>query len=132
MPAHATEKRPIGALGRMGVISAMHVALILVLANSFGLMPKLQKPDAIEGTVIDEPPPDEAPPPIDHYVPPDPNIYVPAPEGPPAEADDGGGISAVVLPPGGIVVPPPYVPAPIPETGVRTDPRRPLTQPRYP
>ena len=40
MAAVAVEKRSLGALGRMGIVAGMHVAVVLLVANSLGLVSK--------------------------------------------------------------------------------------------
>jgi len=127
------EKHPLGALGRIGVVAGMHIALLLVLARSFNLMPAV-KFDGGQMVPIDEPAqtdPDPPPPvpvveypnrdvtlvqpdvPIDIVTEPDQTI---APPTGPESVGDGTGGSAVVVP---TIV------------NVQTDPRHPLTQPPY-
>jgi periplasmic protein TonB len=133
MSAQAAEKRPLGALGRMGVVAAMHVAVVLVLANSFGLIPKFKGPERMEAVRIDESPPVDPTPSEIPYVPADPQIYLPMPDVPLAEPDDTGTITATQLPPDEIPIGAGrVVPEPIPVSSARVDPRHPLTQPRYP
>ncbi len=36
MSTHTAERRPLGALGRMGVVAALHVGLLYMIANSLG------------------------------------------------------------------------------------------------
>jgi len=130
----AVETRPLGALGRMGVVVAFHVALVFVLANSFGLIPKSKPPEMV-GVVIDETPPIEQPPPVNFPVETSQaEAYVPAPDDPQIDRDtDGGAITAKLVPVGEIPIGPgPVLPDPVPQTGVRSDPRHPLTQPPYP
>jgi|SRR5215831_15736420 len=129
----AVEKRSLGALGRIGVVAGMHVALVMVLASSFGLIPKLTHPDDIDVIKIDDPLPVTQPPPIVPFVPTTQDIFVSAPDDPNIERDDRIQIEAKVIPPGGGEIGPGRaLPEPVPETGVRADSRHPLTQPRYP
>jgi periplasmic protein TonB len=132
MSAHTAERRPLGALGRMGVVAAMHVGVLYLIADSMGIVPSIL-PAKTEITIIDEaPPPDEVLPPpqpvdftrADTVVLPDPPldlVYEPADviTGPPPDVVesrvDGG--SAVVQP---FIV------------GVSQDSRYPLSQPPYP
>ena len=66
MTAHTAERRPLGALGRMGVVAAMHVGLLYLIANSLGIVPSILE-NKTEATFIDE-----APPPDDLLPPPEP------------------------------------------------------------
>jgi periplasmic protein TonB len=61
--AIAVEKRPLGALGRMGMVAALHVAALYVIARSAGLVSVEVKAPPIEATVIKTPQRDEPPPP---------------------------------------------------------------------
>jgi len=133
MSTQTAERRPLGALGRMGVVAAMHVGLLYLIANSLGLVPSVT-PTKTVATFIDEAPPeDNVVPERDPYVPPHQDtVFVPDPTvaplqfeqdvitGPPPEIierTEGTGGSAVVQP---VVV------------GVSTDSRYPLSQPPYP
>ena len=127
------EKHPLAALGRMVFVVGMHAALLLVLARSFGMMPR-EVFEGSKGVVIEEQPEPELPPPLPppnvEYQQPD--FVIPTPSVPiDVESDpeqtiaspqntgsvgEGTGGSAVVIP---IVV------------NVQTDPRHPLTQPPY-
>ena len=129
----AVATRPLGALGRMGVVVAFHLALVFLLANSFGLIPKAKPPDMV-GVVIDEATPIDQPPPSNFPVTSQNQVYVPAPDDPQIDRDvDTGALTARLVPPDQIPIGPgPIVPEPIAETGVRSDPRHPLTQPPYP
>ncbi len=130
----AVETRPLGALGRMGVVAAFHVAVILVLANSFGLLPKAEVPPDVQLVPVDDAPPiDEPLPPID-----DSNlrlettVFVPAPENPAVDNSTEGAITAELRPADEIPIDRGSA-VPVPEIiGPRVDSRRPLSQPRYP
>jgi protein TonB len=133
MVARTAEGR-FGALGRMGLVAAIHVAALFVIARSLGIVPPVfeEAPPDIETALIDRPlapalPPPAANPPLVR-----PEIYVPVPEVPPIETD----------------TPPPFVveqrpPEAIPEdtgsgvpqpviTPAALDSRYPLSQPDYP
>lgn len=59
MSTHTAERRPLGALGRMGVVAALHVGLLYMIANSLGMVPAILDNKTV-ATIIDEsPPPDE-------------------------------------------------------------------------
>jgi len=62
MVARTAEKRPLGALGRMSVVAALHVGAALLIANSLGLVPgpTETKTDLViidDPVVRDDPPP---------------------------------------------------------------------------
>jgi periplasmic protein TonB len=134
MAAQTTVRRPFGAMGRMGVVAGMHLALVFVIANSFGLIPKSKLPPDIIGTVFNDPQPIDPPPPTTNPVIPDnTQVYVPIPDDPSFEHESTETITATRVDPREIPIETPRaVPDPIPMTGVRLDPRHPLTQPRYP
>ena len=126
------EKHPLAALGRMGFVVAMHVALLVVLARSFNLVP----PKFFEGSQVvdvEQPaPPDETPPPVDPDVRYEQNVTLVPQEvqiteesdpeqtitQPPPDQTGGGRTGSAVVTPEVI--------------NVRADPRHPLTQPAYP
>jgi periplasmic protein TonB len=133
MSTHTAERRPLGALGRMGVVAALHVGALYLIASSLGLVPA-PITTITEGKIIDEVRhDDEVIPERDPYTPPHQDtVFVPEPEttplvyeqdvitGPPPEIVDrqeqtGG--SAVVQ---SLIV------------GVQVDSRHPLSQPPYP
>ena len=132
MTTHTAERRPLGALGRMGVVAAMHVGLLYLIANSLGIVPSILE-NKTEATIIDEAPVDDVIPEPQPYMPPRQNTVVLPDQpqdldfeqqdviiGPPPEIVDrqeqtGG--SAVVQP---LIV------------GVSEDSRHPLSQPPYP
>ena len=131
MVTRTAERRPYGALGRMGVVAALHVCVLFVIARSMGIGARPAEVPPVVGTVIDEPLPPEDPVPV-----PQPNLgptdLVPIPEP---------NLPPVVIEPDVITELPPDVigPPPTGETfqgpvmvGVRPDARYPLTQPVYP
>jgi protein TonB len=133
MVSRTAERRPLGALGRMGIVAAMHVAVLFVIARSVGIGSKPAEPPPFVGTVINEPQPIEEPPPtidekrfleretlVTPFDPPpplafeqDPPITLQPEEGP-------------VIPRTGEVVDGPVL------VDVRPDSRYPLTRPTYP
>jgi protein TonB len=127
-------RRPVGALGRMGVVAGLHVAVVYLVATGLGIVPKLEMPTIIEGGVIlEKTAPVDPPPPIG---PPEPSrnlvVQFEPPVAPPMDPpDDSGAI-------GGEFVPDPVPLPPVDRTpqsvlqGVRPDSRYPLTRPNYP
>jgi periplasmic protein TonB len=133
METRVLERRPMGALGRMGVVAGLHVAVLYLVATGLGIAPKLQMPDPIIGQIIEEQPiVDEFPTPIPEPSSQRIHVTVPEPVAPPAEQTDSSdsiGAEIVTNPepvPSIDLVPPPVL------TGVRPDARYPLTQPAYP
>lgn len=134
MSVHNAHTRPLGALGRMSLVAAIHVGVLFVVARSFGIIPPLT-PEPMVGVIIpsDPLPPDDPqplPPPrmTDMPIPP-----VPLPEYFPDIETAETPITVQALPPdeipmgaGSAVVEGP------PETAVRLDARHPLSQPPYP
>ncbi len=132
MPARTIESRPLGAMGRIGVVAAMHAAFLFVIARS---LVHTGAPDAepLIGTVINEPTPiiDVPIEPTVTIVPQE-QITVPRPIEPYFDASDPTpAIQAAIAAPdesvsaGSATVQPAIVP-------VREDERRPLTAPAYP
>jgi periplasmic protein TonB len=130
MSAQTAERHPLGALGRMGIVVAMHAALIVVVARGLGVSTAIET-TPMEATVIDEPiqpadPPPRPPEPIIDQA----RVVIVEPlyeiSDPP---DIGPGITT--QPPRDIpertIVAPPANSFP-----VRLDARHPLTQPEYP
>src|SRR5690242_4985533 len=65
MAAVAAERRPLGALGRMGMVAGLHVAVLFVIARSLGIgVAKVELPPPLQTTIIDQPRPPEDPPPM--------------------------------------------------------------------
>lgn len=134
MSVHSAHTRPLGALGRMGLVAAIHVGVLFVVAGSFGIIPPLT-PERMVGTII----PSEPKPPDDPQPMPQPRMtdspvpFVPQPDIdlefeviqtpitvqtlPPDEIPLGSGSAQVEGPAG---------------TAVRLDSRHPLSQPPYP
>src|SRR3954470_8836091 len=82
MAAGNVERRSMGALGRMGVVAGMHVAVFFLIARSLGIVPPLLPPDDIKVVPIDATaPPDEAPAQVAPTIV-NPPIHVPPPDDP--------------------------------------------------
>ena len=133
MAAVAAQRRPLGALGRMSLVAAIHVAVLFAIARSLGIGAPLETPEPLITDIYKETrPPEDIPPP------PEPNLrasqdtqVLPPPD-----------LRTVVfeqdviteLPPepdftertdtGTAVVQPEII-------AVRQDPRRPLSKPQY-
>ncbi|MEO8062656.1 MAG: energy transducer TonB [Pseudomonadota bacterium] len=133
MATRTAERRPLGAFGRMGVVAAIHAALLVSIMHGFKLMPPLVIP-LMNGEIIDDrqPPPPDRPP--EKFVPEQASsVTLPLPELPPLPADDPAETIAATLVPidkiperTGTAVVEPQI------SGARLDPRRPLSQPDYP
>jgi protein TonB len=134
MAAQTVGTRPLGALGRMSIVIAMHVGLVFLLAGGL-VMRKAEEPPNIQSTFIDEPqPPIDVPPVTQPTELERPDVYVPQPlfdplEDPPLVEST---IIAQALPPDGVEVGPGSA-VPVPTlVNVRQDARHPLSQPPYP
>jgi protein TonB len=133
MVTRTAERRPYGALGRMGMVAALHVCVLFVIARSMGIGTKAPEEKPLEGTFIDDPIPLDHPPP-----PPDvttairrESIVVPIDPPPPLAYED----ETITGPPPTEDPHPPRtgetVQGPV-LVGVRPDTRYPLSQPSYP
>jgi periplasmic protein TonB len=133
MVTRTAERRPLGALGRISLVAALHAGLLLVIANSLGLVPPLAPP-VTEATVINEERVDEEPipQPEPDLTPRRDTVFVPDLEVPPLVFEQDVIIgpppeyTEVAPPPGGTAVTEALV------VGVRQDSRYPLSQPPYP
>ena len=132
MNARIEVRRSWGALGRMGIVAGMHVAIVFVVAGAL-VVHKNITPEVMQGVVIDEPRVVDIPPPVAPPEIPRPDIYIPAPVSPPVDdtPPPGDAIVAQTVPqvvddPRGSADPVPVMHA------ARQDPRRPLSQPAYP
>ncbi len=128
------ERRPAGALGRMGVVAGLHVAVVYLVATGLGVVPRLEMPDPIQGRIIPqesepmEPPEPVGPPDLNNQM----RVQFEVPLAPQPdttdESDAIGGefvVDPVPVPPVEQVLQPRLV-------GVQPDARHPLTQPAYP
>jgi protein TonB len=130
MAAVAAQRRPLGALSRMSLVAAIHVAVLFAIARSLGIG-STPVEERMEATIDDVPrPPIDTPPPPP--VPVMTNQSVVLPDFP---------IDLAFEPQDVITGPPPDVPfvedppvTPPPQgqmVGVRIDPRHPLSKPEY-
>ena len=132
MSTHTAERRPLGALGRMSIVAALHVGALYLIASSLGLVPSI-KPTVTEGVIINEAReddviPEPAPYTPDHHD----TVFVPEPDNPPLAFEQ----DVITGPPpeiieseehtGGRAVVQPLI------VGVQLDSRHPLSQPPYP
>jgi protein TonB len=129
MAAVAAQRRPLGALGRMGLVAAIHVAVLLAIMRSMGIGTKIEVPEVIEGTVIVEKPhTDDPPPPPNPDLRPSNNQVLPPPDAAHLDFEQ----EVISLPPEIVIEGPPVVDPPrVDIIGVRPDPRNPLTKPQY-
>ncbi len=133
MNARIEVRRSWGALGRMGIVAGMHVAIVFVVAGAL-VVHKNITPEVMQGVVIDEPPVVDVPPSVTPPDIPRREIYIPAPVSPPVDDTPPPGDAIVVQtsPPDAVIDlrgsadPVPVIHA------ARQDPRRPLSQPAYP
>jgi periplasmic protein TonB len=134
MNTSVAEKHPLGALGRIGVVAALHAGALYLIATSLGIVPPLieKEPPPITLSPEDTPPAD----PLPTTPQPEPyraQLFVDQPEVPPIDVVDED-IGLI----GEVSERPPQVPRMDPPTqtvqmvGVRVDSRHPLTQPAYP
>jgi protein TonB len=133
MSAQISERRPLGTLGRMGVVAALHAGAFYVIANSLGIVPSLSDPETETFFVEDAVPRDEPiPQPEPDLAPRRETVFVPAPDDRPLVYDQ----DVITEPPvevieregetGGSAVVQPLIVA------VHQDSRYPLSQPPYP
>jgi protein TonB len=134
MAAQTAERRPLGALGRMSVVAAIHVAAFVVIVRGLSMVPSLTiKP--MEGVRIDEPQPviPEPPPIDDSHLRLEHQIDLPQPDPPPIPVDPPENAVSANLRPIEEIGPETGSAVVVPEVvGARLDPRRPLSQPIYP
>ena len=132
MSTHTAVRRPVGALGRMGVVAGLHVAALYLIATSLGIVPPLIAEPATAQLVRQAEPPIDTPPPPTVAQLRDPTVTMPVPVVP-TEAlehtEDQIIIERTDDPPVVEILPPTQGPVSV---GVRQDPRRPLTKPAYP
>jgi periplasmic protein TonB len=133
MAAQTADRRPLGALGRMSFVVAMHAALLFVLARSFGIVPPVIF-DRGQVVQIDEPvePVDPLPrvidpvidTPIVDLIPHDPVLIDDTPDDPPPRVTTGTR-TGETSERRGSALPMPVI------QNARPDPRRPLSRPAY-
>ena len=132
MSTHTAVRRPVGALGRMGVVAGLHVAALYLIASSLGIVPPLISEPATAQLIQEKLPPIDIPPQPTVARLQDPTYTIPEPEVP-IDAIDNTQDQIIVErsndPPVIETVPPTAGPVIV---GVRQDPRRPLTKPAYP
>src|SRR5688572_7369399 len=132
MSTQTAVRRPVGALGRMGVVAGLHVAALYLIATSLGIVPPLISQPATAQLIQETEPPIDLPPQptVAHLQ--EPTVTVPEPVVP-VDAIDNTQDQIIVErrddPPVIEIVPPTAGPVIV---GVRQDPRRPLTKPAYP
>lgn len=135
MVAHTAEKR-FGALGRMGLVAAIHIAALFLIAKSLGIVPAITlEPKRVIADVLPAEPRQEDPPPVPRDPTMEPTeVLVPIPDLPPIDdrvIDDS--ITARQVPLGEIPMGPGTAAVePDNLVNARNDPRHPLTQPPYP
>ena len=132
--AARTERGPYGALGRIGIVAGMHVAVLYVIARSLGIAPPLEivrtEATFIPETVRPEDPlprtdPEVVRPEIPPLVPPEvPPIEQEVP--PPVITGEFVPLDQIPVAQPGSAVPVPQIVPP------QVDPRRPLSRPPYP
>jgi periplasmic protein TonB len=133
MNTSVAERRPLGALGRMTIVAALHVGVLYVIAASLGIVPPLvtEPPPLVLQTPTT--PPDDPPQPIPQPQSYEPRVWMPEPLPlPPEQVDSDTRIIGEVSehPP---EIPPVFPPAHETQmVGVRVDSSHPLSQPVYP
>ena len=133
MAAQTAERRPLGALGRMSVVAAIHVAAFVVILRGLDIVPQIKLFDPMITRIVDEPIPPPPDPKIREPLESETTFALPKPdELPPQEAEKKEAIDAEFVPAkeikgtGGSAMVEPQI------LGARPDPRRPLSQPIYP
>ena len=98
MAANTATRHPLGALGRMGFVVGMHLALLLVLARGFGVIPTAVIPQTTADFFDDPAVPEPPPPPIDFKGRIDSKISIAPPQPIPLDLTD----DTVIDPPPGV------------------------------
>ena len=133
MAAVTVEKGSLGALGRMGIVAGMHVAVVLLVANSLGLVPSIVKTEPMITTIEHEEPIVDEPEKVSYdgesLTPRD--VELVKPENAAVETDDEGAITGKLVRPEDLRTDGPVEPRQT-LVAVRQDPTHPLTQPPYP
>ena len=99
MAANTATRHPLGALGRMGFVVGMHLALLLVLARGFGVIPTAVIPQTTADFFDDPAVPEPPPPPIDFKGRIDSKISIAPPQPIPLDLTD----DTVIDPPPGVI-----------------------------
>jgi len=132
MAAHTAERRPMGALGRMGIVAAMHLGVFIVIGRALVVSQTAPPPDITAWPIDESRPVDERPPQVEPQMERPDDVVIPPPEvvitdDPPPDVvlarpqiDTG-----IEEGPGSAVVIPQII-------GARPDTKHPLSQPPYP
>jgi len=133
MAAVAAQRRPLGALGRMGMVAGLHVAVLFVIARSLGIGAPTEVPPPMVTEIYEETRPPEEVPRI-----PEPDVTTTRESVvlPLVPVDQMAFESQDVItgPPPDAVFdndPPPITPPQVQMVGVRPDPHYPLSKPQY-
>ena len=130
MAAIAAQRRPLGALGRMSLVAAIHVAVLFAIARSLGIGgPPIE--ERMEATIeqVERPPVELPPPPPEYVASTNQNVVLPdVPTDLEFEQPD-----VITGPPPDVpfIPDPPVAQPPAQIVGVRPDPRHPLSKPEY-
>lgn len=132
MNTRVAQRRPLGALGRMGIVAGIHVAAVYLIASSLGVVPPiLIDPPTAKLLPVEERQP-ETPPDVPRPREYRPDLTIPTPVVDTTPRENAEVITAQA------VDDPPPIPDFFPEppgpevVAVRADSRYPLTQPPYP
>jgi len=130
MATVAAQRRPLGALGRMGLVAAIHAAVLLAIMRSMGIGAPAEVPPPIEGQFFEKERPT-----VDVPPPPDPDLRSPYENQvlPPPDLAQVSFDQDVITPPPDIDIqgPPVVDPPRVELVGVRQDPHHPLSKPEY-
>jgi len=131
MAAVAAQRRPLGALGRMGLVAGLHVAVLFVIARSLGIGAPVEVPPPLVTEIYKETrPPEELPRmPEPDVTTTQQSLVLPDPDYQQMVFEQ----DVITGPPPDAVFendPPPATPQPQ-LVGVRQDPRHPLSKPQY-
>jgi len=132
MSTGTAERRPLGALGRMGLVAALHLGLLFAITRSMGIEINVEVPPLIGEIFPEETQPDDVLPP------PEPDLTLPrntvmttdAPPDLEFESQD-----VITGPPPDVVIPPEQTGSAVVQpviVGPGQDSRYPLSQPPYP
>ena len=134
MNTSVAERRPLGALGRMGMVAGLHVGALYLIAMSLGVVPPLIVTDPPVARLLQpEVQPTVKPEPLPQPEFDPPTLTVTEPAVPPDAFDTSDETIYAEIKEGPQVIPEiiPTVAESV-VVGVRTDSRHPLTQPAYP